>query len=1027
MLDQRQGTAKGLTIAVSAFAVLAPMRAALAQNTQVEEVTVTGSRIQRDVGFASPVPVTAIDASELNMFEPGLGVAQQLETLPQYFGNVSSDDIAGRVGADVGQSQLNMRGMGANRTLVLLDGSRIVPSDRQSTVSVDYLPSSLIRRVDVVTGGASAAYGADAIAGVTNFILDRQFTGLKIDARTGENAFGDGQYTRGSVTFGGDVGASKQLHIFGTIENRDNDGYRRGDRDDPYAASWDKDQGYVLNPDWHPGAPPGVPQRLTKDYVYDTAATPNGLIRQRGFTYNDYQFTDDGTGVEPFVSGPFASLPGQPGSQSTQVGAPGDPQYEEWKRGNAETFERVGVVQQTAFLGSDLHLSDTMTLWGNALYGRTKNLVEPNTSTLGHRNLAYMTIYQDNAFLPDAVRQAMIADNNLPSIRVDQFGYLNSDWGYRERNENVNGMWSVSGGFDKDLRGDWDLKGSYEYGKAEKRNVNHNWERLDRFYLATDAVQDPENPGTVVCRIQLVARQLEREGRSLEGELHAWALKNTSVFRTDAGAIDPGVPQPIDYPISVDSIDNTISGCVPVNMFGNGNQSQAAMNYIFSDRNKIGVSEQSQTFGELLANGTLSQGWGPGPITAAFGATYRKESISQRILDTAIDALGPPFNVTLPDGTVAVRGIAPIIAGGSANLHRFSSEPTFAGGFNVWEAYAETIVPVWNDKASGRNADLDLALRYTDYSLAGSFLVWKGGLNLQITPSLRFRTTYSHDIREGSFAELFVQQGRGATISDPANEDQSYTVFNLTGGDPHLKAEEANTKVLGFVFQPSQVKGLQFSLDRYSVDLTSAIGTFREQDIVDQCYETGALCDKIDRNPATGFITLIRTTFVNIDAAKVSGWDLETSYRMQPNLFPNKTESLGLRVLGGYMDENSSTPLGGTKIDQAGSAELPKGTLTADLSYNVGNFGVNVQQNWQSRTKRDVSWVEGVDVDDNSVPSVNLTNFGLHWTHDLRSGSFTASLNVNNLFDRDPVIAGTTIVGDLLGRRYSLGFQYNLR
>jgi outer membrane receptor protein involved in Fe transport len=1026
-VHDHERTLKKAALAASISAVLtaAATPAALAQRAQPEEVVVTGSRIERNVGFTSPVPVTALDADELAMFEPGLGVSQQLESLPQYFGNVSSDDIANRVGADVGQSQLNMRGMGGNRTLVLLDGARIVPSDRQSSVSVDYLPSSLIRRVDVVTGGASAAYGADAIAGVTNFILDRQFTGLKLNARTGENAFGDGEYTRGSITFGGGIGDDDQLHIFGTMEARDNDGYRRGDRDDPYEVDWDKDQGYVLNPDWHRGAPAGVPQRLTKDYVFDTQATPTGLIHQRGFSLDNYQFTEDGTGVQPFMVGEFASFSGQPGTQTSQMGHPGDYQYDLWKRGNPEAFERVGVEQQTAFLGADLKLSDSTTLWSNALWGRTKNTVEPNTSTLGHRSLAFMTIYQDNAFLPADVRQAML-DENVDHIRVDQFGYLGADIGYREQTVITNGMWSVSAGFDTDLPGDWDLKGSYQYGTAEKRNVNHNWERLDRFYLATDAVEDPENPGNVVCRIQLVARDLARQGRSLEGELHAWALENTSVFRTDAGVIDPAVPQTIDYPIGVDSVDGTIRDCVPIDMFGNGNQSDAAMDYVFPGRNKIGVSEQTQTFAEVLANGTLSQGWGAGPISAAFGATYRKESISQRIVDTAIDALGPPYNVTLNDGTVAVRGISPIIAGGSANLHRFSSQPTFAGGFDVWEAYAETILPAWKGDR-GRNVDLDLAARYTDYSLAGSFLVWKAGVSSQIANGVRLRATYSHDIREGSFAELFVQQGRGTTISDPANGDQSYTVFNLTGGSPDLKAEEADTSVLGIVYQPEGAPGLQLSVDRYIVDLTQAIGTFREQDIVDQCFETGALCEKIDRSPSTGLITLIRTTFVNIDAAKVSGWDFETSYRVEPNLFGQRSESLNVRLLAGYMDENSSTPLGGTKIDEAGSALLPKGTATADVSYFIGDFGFSLQQNWQSRSKRNATWVEGVDVDDNSVPSVNLTNLGLFWTHDTRGGRLRASFNVNNVFDRAPVIAGTTVVGDLLGRRYSLGFDYTMR
>ncbi|MES2607031.1 MAG: TonB-dependent receptor plug domain-containing protein, partial [Pseudomonadota bacterium] len=200
-------------------------------------------RISRDVGFESAVPVTALSTEELKMFDPGLGVSKQLEDLPQFFNNVSSDNIAGRVTADVGQSQLNMRGLGTNRTLVLLDGLRIVPSDRTSSVSVDYLPSTLMQRIDVVTGGASAAYGSDALAGVTNFVLNRNYTGFAVNAGAGINEEGDGEFSRTSITWGDDF-LDGDLHVFGAVEARINDAYRREN------ADWDTRQGYVMNPEW---------------------------------------------------------------------------------------------------------------------------------------------------------------------------------------------------------------------------------------------------------------------------------------------------------------------------------------------------------------------------------------------------------------------------------------------------------------------------------------------------------------------------------------------------------------------------------------------------------------------------------------------------------------------------------------------------------------------------------------------------------------------------------------------------------
>ncbi len=992
----------------------------------IDEIAVTGSRI-RDVNMSSPVPVTSLNQEELNMFEPGLSFAEQLENLPQFFGNVSSDNIANRVSADVGQSQLNMRGMGGERTLVLLDGSRVVPSDRRSSVSVDYLPTALIRRVDVVTGGASAAYGADALAGVTNFILDRTFTGMKVMARGGMNEFGDGHNNRGSIAYGSDFG--ERLHLFGSLEFRNNNEYRRGDGNNPYAATWDRSQGYVLNPDWFPGAPAGIPQRLTRDWVYNTNFSPTGLILQAGSALHRHHFTEDGTAIVPYENTAFASVPGQPGTLNSQLGGPNDPQYDLWRRGHPQSFERVGVQQQTAFFGGDFKLSDDTTLWWNALYGRTRNTVVPSSSGasgtgLGHAGLAFMTVYRDNPFLPEAVRQQMVAENRQ-SFRMDQHGYLDVPWGTMEQPVIVNRMGSFTGGFDMSLRGDWNLRGSWQFGQAQKHNVNRNWERLDRFYLAMDAIDDPDNPGNTICRIQHVQRELARQGRSLEQELHQWARANTSVFRTDSLDINPAVPTPIDYPIAVDSIDGTISNCVPVNMFGNGLQSQAALDYIFPGRNKTGISRQEQHFGEIIATGTLWEGWGPGPIVGAFGATYREERISQRIVDTAIDALGPIYNVTLPDGTVAIRGIAPPIAGSATNLHRFSAQPTFRGGFNVQELFAETNVPLYQAASGPQELNLNVAGRWANYSRAGNFAVWKAGLSFQATEGLRLRGTLSHDIREGSFEELFVQQGRGTNIVDPWNNMETYTTFNQTGGNPDLRAEEARTKVIGFVFQPTALPGFSISADRYIVDLSEAIGTLSEQNIVDQCFQAGALCNRIEF-AADGYINLIRASFVNINAAKVSGYDLEMAYRTETNFFQGQSENLSLRFIGGYMDENSSTPLGGNKIEMAGGFLRPKGTLTGMANYTAGDYGVSLQQIWNQSSLRNTQWVQGVDVDSNRVPSVNLTNLVLSWNRQAQGGSWRASLNINNLFDRDPVIAGTVRVGDELGRRYSLGIDYTM-
>ncbi|MEY4641410.1 MAG: hypothetical protein RLZZ227_1404, partial [Pseudomonadota bacterium] len=190
-----------------------------AQDPELEEIQVTGSRIRQNSTFTSPTPVTAVTTEQLFNFEPGNNIARQLSALPQFFGNVSVQNVGTQLVSTSGTSSLNLRSLGAGRTLVLLDGIRVVPAAKDGAVNVDAFPTALMRSVDVVTGGASAAYGADAVGGVVNFVLDREFEGLNVDVGTGVNAFGDGQMWNASVA-GGTSFMEDRLHVIGSVEAR---------------------------------------------------------------------------------------------------------------------------------------------------------------------------------------------------------------------------------------------------------------------------------------------------------------------------------------------------------------------------------------------------------------------------------------------------------------------------------------------------------------------------------------------------------------------------------------------------------------------------------------------------------------------------------------------------------------------------------------------------------------------------------------------------------------------------------------
>src|SRR5690606_3997636 len=196
----------------------------------MEEVTVTGTRTRQVTGFTTPVPVTSLSTEELFSYEPGSTIAAQLDALPQFFGNESVQQQTLTNIASTGTASLDLRDLGPNRTLVLFDGYRIVPSSKFGSVNVDAFPTALIRSVEVVTGGASAAYGADAVGGVVNFIIDREYEGFDLRASSGANDFGDGDHWNFSIA-GGEGFFDDRLHVVASFEAQEIDGFTRTARE----------------------------------------------------------------------------------------------------------------------------------------------------------------------------------------------------------------------------------------------------------------------------------------------------------------------------------------------------------------------------------------------------------------------------------------------------------------------------------------------------------------------------------------------------------------------------------------------------------------------------------------------------------------------------------------------------------------------------------------------------------------------------------------------------------------------------
>lgn len=997
---------KLLAIAVALSGVCGEI--ALAQG-DIDEIRITGSRIRQTTGMVTPVPVTAVTLTELSDVNPGGTIADQLGALPQFFGNRGAQGSTGAMTVNSGSSQLNLRNLGANRTLVLFDGSRVVPADITGVVGIDTFPTALLSTVDVVTGGASAAYGADALGGVVNFVLNREFEGLKVDVGTGLTEVGDGKRWNFSIAGGKQV--TDRLHVIGSLEARHIDQIARDPSD--LDGDWWKRWGHVTNPNWTPGAPAGTPQRLTLPWVSSTEHSPTGMLWARQgtsstapltpFAFNGMTFTNDGQDVRPFTPGDVYAAPNAPGSTKSQSGGPeGAVASRAFDNGpyGAETIGR------SAFTALKYDITANVSAFAQAMIGRSESNSPGLRSRYMLRDSWYATVYRDNAFLPPQVASAM-DEAGIDSFQLHKAGSFIGDnnIGFGDGKERFTTV-SWSAGIDAVLPNGWDLRASWQSGTSDNQAGIYGQTRVDRMFLGMDAVRDPAT-GAVVCRAQLV--------NPTEAQL---AMAPSIQGRESVAG------GPLLSPVG---LDNSISECVPYNIMGAGNMSQAAVDYTQSPR--VEMSEVEQDFAEVVVSGELFDGW-IAPITFAAGLNYRDQSFEQWI-ESSVYPLGPPANA--PE--LGIQGISPGYTGGSESLHLISSLRDSSGKLDVWEWFGELNVPVWESASGEQAVDGTLAYRSSDYSRTGRIESWKAGLNVQVIDDLRLRLTQSRDVREPTFMELFNNRGgAGATVEDPLT-GSNYTVTTVGGGNPNLKPETGNTSVAGFVYQPSWFDGFQFSADWYKVEIDDAVSSLGAQRIVDGCNVLGdtGLCSYITRN-ADGVITRINNGYLNVAQAKVEGVDVEIIYRAEPNFFADHQESLTFRGLIGHLIERSDTPLDGRPQDTAGVLGTPDLNAFLTVGYTLGDYGVQLQQLYVADTRLNVNWVEGRDVDDNSVSSGNYTNLRLHYTTETdNGGDWTVSLNVTNLFDRSPpVVANYASSGnaqlipngyDTYGRRYQLGLN----
>lgn len=962
------------------------------------EVVITGSRIVRD-GYSAPTPVSVISTEEISREAPA-SISDFVNTLPAVRGSTTAANSNGSLSnGQAGIATVNLRSLGSNRTLVLVDGQRSVPSATNGVVDTNTIPQALIQRVEVVTGGASSAYGSDAISGVINFILDKEYKGIKAEYQYGVTTYGDGSNNKFNLTAGTGFGEGrghvivsgeyfKQKEITTIDRAWNNTGFFQIDNP-AYSAAACTDS----NP-----ATLCVNARLIQPGIGTGIFAPGGLIINSSLNPASLRGTYFGT-INPAT--------GKAVTGTALI--PTTAQSGQWLVGNDYKYLSSGHVGTASLLPSETRrnvfgrVSWSFAPWLNvfaqgsyAYYGGTsfyQHTFTPAPTSLTAANTTPTTsIKVDNAFLPDNIRAALVAAN-ATSIAV---GFGNDGippQGSNNKREVYRYVVGTDGAFAA-LNREWKWNAYYQRGVTKTDELLTNAWNYVRLNNATDAVVAAAGnvggyaAGSIVCRV------------------------------------------------NVDAITtNDDRACVPINRLGIGGVTKEALDYIlYNGRQPERFQRLTQDVAAInFSTNNLFEIWA-GPVSIAFGGEYRKETVKGTV--------DPLFAPSIVNGVTTPGWI-------------YGNYVATNGSYDVKEGFAETVIPII------KNMDFNGAVRVTSYSTSGLVTTWKAGLTWQPIEDIKFRGTISRDIRAPNLGELY-SPGAGATnavtVPNAAGVLISDQYINSQVGNTALVPEVAKTYGVGAVFTPSFFSGFAASVDYYKIDIKGAIASLSAQTIADQCYLQGNKdsCSFISTAGGRG-VTTPGLDIISIDIKPLNfvgvqqeGIDFEASYRREVG--PGAVQ---LRALANYaikyVTNNGIDPAHDSAGENSGLGgfNLPKWTYRVSAAYNLQN-GLSVEAVGRgiSGGKYDNSYIVCTTTCPTSTVAnrtVNVNSIAGQWNLDLnadykfvvRGVKADAFLSIRNVLNSDPVLVANGPTGnntpaypetnralyDVLGRVFRLGMR----
>ena len=967
--DSARRLLQGASALVLVMSFAGAARAADAAEKDSGELVVTGSRIVRD-GFTAPTPVTVVGAERIEQ-RAATNIGDVVNELPAFLASQTpAAQGLNTNGPYVGGRMLNLRGLDPKRTLVLVDGKRFVPSTTFGTVDTNMIPSVLVDRADVVTGGASAAYGSDAVAGVVNLNLNHALQGFKGSAEYGESQRGDAQTQMYSLAWGNAfLGGRGHVVIAGEYENSEGVGKCP-------ARNWCSEEWLNFGRAGSSLASvPGTPANNILPNIQTSTVSQRGVINSAG-PLHGISFTPDGTPT-PFIYGSAVNA-------LFMIGGEGH---------NEDGYFGVPIVAPTeryvVYAHTDIDLTDHIRAGLDASYG---HLTGYGTS-IQYKNIN-TPILRADPFIPASVATIMDA-NNITTFNLGRtYGDI-GDAGFTTRDKTYRLVASLEG----DLGGSWKWDAYYQYGRNDFRSDLTDGVVVSRITKAINAVRN--GSGQIVCAVNADA-----------------------------------------------STANDDPGCVALNPFGN-QVSAGARDYVTADGFQTDLTIEHVAAANL--RGEPFSLWA-GPISVAVGGEFRSDQIAG---DADIFSKGGVDNPDTPN-TVDILPPNGFFTGNGSKI---------SGKVDVTEGYLETLVPLATNMVFAKRLEADGAVRRTHYSrsspgVASSTVdvtTWKLGLVWEPTDFLRFRGARSHDIRAPNVSELFGPNTSGfGILNDPANGGLQTNPVVLSGSNPNLKPEVAETWTAGVVVKPTSPGALGrmgASLDYYKITINHAIGVLGAQTIANRCFQGATeFCSLIVRN-SSNVITQISDVQQNVNQLKTSGLDLEVSYR-QPL---GDLGDLDVRLLANYVWHLITVDSGGPvdRADQTGvrggtQPGVPRYSLDGLINWKKDRWQVSLHGKYVPAGRYNALFIGPNDPryaaalntptnplyaatsNTNTVPGAFYGDATVQYDvlHTSEGKQLTAFFGVNNILDVDPPRvpgangSGQSILFDPIGRSFRGGVRF---